>query len=60
MPKIITGDVHTYVKQLISETMGFKDTKDSVPENFRNYPPKEEQQGHKDCFKSSDNERKKR
>lgn len=63
MAKIITGDVHTYVKQLISETLGFKDIQDSVPENSRtsencrNHPLKEGRQGHTDCFQSSGNER---
>ncbi len=63
MAKIITGDVHTYVKQLISEALSFKDITDSVPENSRtsensrNYPPKEGQQVHTGCFQSSGNER---
>ena len=60
MAKIITGDVHTYVKQLMSETLGFKDIPDSVLENSKNHPPKEKQQGHADCLQCPDDERSKK
>ncbi len=63
MAKIISGDVHTYVRQLLSETPGFEEIQGNVLENCQtsenpqNSPPKEEQQDQPGSLQSSDTQR---
>ena len=63
MAKIIAGDVHAYVRQLIFETLGFEEIRDSVSENCQtsenpqNSYPKEGQQDQPGSLQSSDTQR---
>jgi len=57
MAKIINGDVHTYIQQLITETLGFEEGRGRNFENSRNRPLKEGQQDYPESFKNPDNQR---
>ena len=63
MVKIITGDIHSYVRQLLRETPGFEEIQGNVLENCQtsenpqNSYPKEGQQDQPGSFQSSDTQR---
>ena len=63
MAKIISGDIHAYVRQLLSETPGFEEIQGNVLENCQtsenpqNSYPKEGQQNQPGSFQSSDIQR---
>jgi len=63
MAKIISGEIHTYVRQLLSEMLGFEEIQGNVLENSQtsenpqNSYPKEGQQDQPGSFQSSDIQR---
>ncbi len=57
MTKIINGDVHTYIQQLITETLGFEEGHGRIFENPRNCSSKEGRQDYPESFQNPDKQR---
>lgn len=57
MTKIVNGDVHTYIQQLITETLGFEEGHGRIFENSRNHPQKEGRQDDAGSLQNADNQR---
>ena len=57
MANIINGDVHTYIQQLITETLGFEEGHDRIFENSRKSPPMEGRQDYPGSLQNPDNQR---
>jgi len=63
MAKIISGEIHVYVRQLLSEMLDFEEIQGNVLENSQtsenpqNSYPKEGQQDQPESFQSSDTQR---
>jgi hypothetical protein len=57
MTKIINGDVHSYIQQLITETLGFEESHDRIFKNYSHSPPEEGRHDYPESFKDRDNQR---